>query len=67
MGDYSTLKIEETPFSVPSVFTRATRRNIPEDAIIRSHRRENLNLNIPEDDILHSDRCESVKSYTLQH
>jgi hypothetical protein len=24
------------------VFTRATRRNIPEDAILHSHRRENL-------------------------
>jgi hypothetical protein len=25
-----------------SVFTRATRRNIPEDTILHSHRRENL-------------------------
>jgi hypothetical protein len=29
--------------SVTSVLTRNTRRNIPEDAILHSHRRENLN------------------------
>jgi hypothetical protein len=28
--------------SVMSVFTRATRRTIPEDAILHNHRRENL-------------------------
>jgi hypothetical protein len=36
--------------SKTSVLTRATCRNIPEDAILHSHRRENLKSYLPEPD-----------------
>jgi hypothetical protein len=42
LADFSTLKVEAIRSSETSVHTRSTRRYIPEDGILHSHRSENL-------------------------
>jgi hypothetical protein len=42
LADFSTLKMEAIRSSEMSVHTRSTRRHIPEEGILHSHRRENL-------------------------
>jgi hypothetical protein len=42
LADFSTLKMEAISSSETSVHTRTTRRHIPENGILHSHRRENL-------------------------
>jgi hypothetical protein len=45
LADFSTLKMEAIRSSETWVHTRSTRRHIPEDGILHSQRRENLNCN----------------------
>jgi hypothetical protein len=42
LSDFSTLKMETIRSYEKSVHTISTRRHIPEDGILNSHRRENL-------------------------
>jgi hypothetical protein len=42
LANFSTLKMEAIRSFETSIHTRSTRRHIPEDGILYSHRRENL-------------------------
>jgi hypothetical protein len=42
LADFSTMKMKATRSSETSFHTTSTRRHIPEDGILHSHRRENL-------------------------
>jgi hypothetical protein len=60
MSNTSTLKMEATRSSETSVFTGPTRRHIPEDGILHSHRRENLKSNIRVYDVLNANQGGTV-------
>jgi hypothetical protein len=46
LADFSTLKMEAIRSTETSVHTRSTRRHIPEDGILHSHRCENFKFYI---------------------
>jgi hypothetical protein len=58
--DFSTLKMEAIRSSETSVHTRSTRRHIPEDGILHSHRRENLKSYVPKLVNRIYDSCDTV-------
>jgi hypothetical protein len=71
LADFSTMKMEAIRSSETSLYTRSTRRHIPEDDILHSHRRENLKsyelntrFRLSDNQLLKKDSAPIICTYT---